>query len=120
MKHRRQGSPAPIADKIFDLESAKCDALAHLADLLRRGTGLGAINVRGRRNELRHGLAAARDDDLLAGFDPIEQLAQSVFRLEGTDFSHDYQPNKVFPFQFNRWLACCLACCNSPDSILVG
>ncbi len=95
MKHRRQGSPAPIADKIFDLESAKRDVLAHLADSLHRGAGLGAINARGRRNEPRHWLATARDNDFLAGFDPIKQLAKSVFRLEGTDFSHDCQPNNA-------------------------
>lgn len=52
--------------------------MAHSAD--PRRCSLRTIGAAGpRRRQLGHHLAAAGDDDLLAGFDPVEQLAEPAF-----------------------------------------
>ena len=56
-----------------------------------RECGVRAFAIDGRvagRHHMRHGLAAAGDDDLFAGFDPIEQLAEFGLGLEGPDLLH--------------------------------
>jgi hypothetical protein len=49
-------------------------------------SGLTVEGVHGHK--ARHDLAASRNHDLIAGFDPIEQLPEFVFCLEGSDFFH--------------------------------
>jgi len=43
----------------------------------------------------RDDLAAARNDNLVTRFDPIEQLPKFVLRLEGSNFSHGAHPNSL-------------------------
>ena len=47
------------------------------------------------RIQSRDDLAAARNDNLVTRFDPIEQLPKFVLRLEGSNFSHGTHPNSL-------------------------
>jgi hypothetical protein len=84
--HRGPGSQAAFADEIPDLQPAERDAFAHCAQTARSIAGTVAINAgRVGWHQLGDDLAAPGDDDLFAGFDPIEQLAEFGLSLERSD-----------------------------------
>jgi hypothetical protein len=79
---------AALVDQVLEVDAAECHAAAPGAD---SGCGFaGAVAVEGgvRRDHAGDHLAAAGDGHLLASFDPVEQLAEPGFRLEGADFPH--------------------------------
>jgi hypothetical protein len=59
-----------------------------LPNARRRRNPCPMINRCRGSHETRDYLAASRDDNFLTGFDPVEQLPEFVFRLEGSDFFH--------------------------------
>ena len=53
-----------------------------------RPAGFLAVEARFDGTEPGNGPAAPGDDDLLAMLDPVEQLTELAFRLEGADLAH--------------------------------
>jgi hypothetical protein len=86
-----QGSRAvliPVGFPLIPIERTEPGLLRTLADALDRRMGLRPIMSGSGGNKSGNFLAVTGDIEFLALLDPIEQLAEPVFRLEGADPGH--------------------------------
>jgi hypothetical protein len=79
------------------IEATKLALLGPRAHALQGFAGLIAAAYRSGRHQARDFLPVARDRDLFALLDEVEQLAELVLGFEGTDLAH--RPSRIKPAQ---------------------
>jgi hypothetical protein len=83
-------SRAALIYEILDDKAAERDAAAPRPDAGNDLASSLGVDHSIEPNEAGDGFAATGDDNFLTGLDPIEQLAEFAFGLEGANFSHDF------------------------------